>query len=63
MEIALDLLQKEGLNINEEDVKHLSPLIHDHLNIVGNYLFIVPKEIEDGHLRILRIPENPFGKI
>jgi TnpA family transposase len=63
MEVALDLLRKEGLNINEEDVKHLSPLIHDHLNIVGNYSFIVPKEIEKGHLRVLRIPEKPFGKI
>ena len=53
MGIALDTLLESGIYPNEEDVKHLSPILWEHINIVGRYSFVMPKEIADGRLRKL----------
>lgn len=39
MQAALDHLQKQPGEIREEDVARLSPLIHEHVNVLGRYSF------------------------
>lgn len=53
MQSALEVLRNRGHVIEEYDVKRLSPLRHEHINIVGRYSFILPEEIRDGQLRTL----------
>jgi hypothetical protein len=55
MEVALNVLEEKGFTINEIDVKHLSPLGSEHIIISGKYSFIVPREIEEGKLRSLKL--------
>lgn len=56
MEAALDQLRKEGYPVKDEDMAHLSPLIHEHINMLGRYSFVVPEVVERGELRPLRHP-------
>ena len=58
METALDAIRKGGYTVNPEDEKRLSPLGHDHINIVGHYSFDLPDEILNGKLRML----HPMNK-
>ena len=63
MEIALDAIRNGGYTVNHDDVKRLSPLVYDHINIVGHYSFDLPEEILDGKLRPLQpMDRNLFGK-
>lgn len=63
MEIALDAIRNGGYTVNHDDVKRLSPLGYDHINIVGHYSFDLPEEILDGKLRPLQpMDRNLFGK-
>lgn len=55
MEVALNVLKEKGFTINAIDVKHLSPLGSEHIIISGKYSFIVPREIEEGKLRSLKL--------
>lgn len=50
---AIERLRNDGYPINEDDIKHLSPLIHEHINFVGKYNFHSPNEIQNGQLREL----------
>ena len=56
MEAALAQLRKEGYPVRDEDVARLSPLIDDHLNLLGRYSFTVPESVSRGELRPLRNP-------
>ena len=49
-------LKKEGRQIEEEDVKHLSPARYEHLNVFGKYSFPVQEELSRKTLRPLRRP-------
>ena len=63
MEIALDAIRNGGYTVNHDDVKRLSPLGYDHINIVGHYSFDLPEEILDGKLRPLQpMDRKLFGK-
>jgi len=63
MEIALDAIRNGGYTVNSDDVKRLSPLGYDHINIVGHYSFDLPEEILDGKLRPLQpMDRKLFGK-
>lgn len=53
MESALNLIQNLGEPIEEFNVQRLSPLGHEHINIMGRYSFVLPEEIEQGKLRKL----------
>ena len=55
MDAALRL-RKEGFEVREEDVARLSPLGHEHINILGRYAFSLPDRIARGGLRPLRNP-------
>jgi TnpA family transposase len=58
MEAALDQLRREGYPVRDQDVAHLSPLIYDHINVLGRYSFAVPESVARGELRPLRNPAD-----
>ncbi len=53
MTAALDAIQENDIKIDTEDIQRLSPVGHEHINIVGRYSFHLPEEIENGALRPL----------
>jgi hypothetical protein len=61
MDAVLQQLRREGYPVREEDVARVSPLIHDHINLLGRYSFALPEAVLRGELRHLRNPmaENP----
>ena len=60
MDAALQQLRKEGIPTPVEDISRLSPLLFDHINLLGRYAFSVPEAVKRGHLRPLRRPEESF---
>jgi hypothetical protein len=58
IDAILDQLKQEGYNVLDEDVARLSPLIHDHINMLGRYSFAVSESIAKGELRPLRDPNQ-----
>ena len=51
---ALEQLRREGHQVNEADIKHLSPARFEHINVFGKYLFPVSEEFDRKRLRPLR---------
>jgi hypothetical protein len=47
-----------GYPVRDQDVAHLSPLIYDHINVLGRYSFAVPESVARGELRPLRNPAD-----
>jgi Tn3 transposase DDE domain len=58
IEAALEQLRKEGFPIQDEDATRLSPLIYDHINLLGRYSFAMPDIVARGGLRPLRDPTD-----
>jgi len=58
MDAALTQLRAEGYSVRDEDVARLSPLIHEHINMLGRYSFVVPEPVVHGELRPLRTPAD-----
>ena len=56
MDAALNRLRAEGYEVRDEDVARLSPLSHEHINMLGRYAFILPDAVARGELRPLRDP-------
>ncbi len=56
MEAVLNQLRQEGYPVLDEDVARLSPLMHEHINMLGRYSFAVPQAVARGELRPLRDP-------
>jgi len=44
--------------VRDEDVVRLSPLIPEHINMLGRYSFVVPESVVRGELRPLRTPAD-----
>jgi TnpA family transposase len=59
MQAALGHLQIQPGDIREEDEARLSPLIHEHVNVLGRYSFTLTEQIKNGQLRPLN--EAPGG--
>ena len=59
MNLALDSLRAEGFEIADEDIERLSPLRHEHINLLGRYHFTLAESIRKGKLRPLRDPLEP----
>ena len=55
---ALAQLRKEGFQVCDEDVARLSPLGHEHINMLGRYNFTLPDQVARGKLRPLRDPKE-----
>jgi TnpA family transposase len=56
MDAALRQLRKEAFEVKDEDVARLSPLGHEHINMLDRYAFSLPDRIAGGELRPLRNP-------
>ncbi|MBG6078023.1 TnpA family transposase [Polaromonas sp. CG_9.11] len=58
MQAALSQLRAQGYCVNDDDVARLSPLLHEHINMLGRYSFLVPDAVAKGELRALRDPAD-----
>jgi Tn3 transposase DDE domain-containing protein len=61
--VALQSLEGEGFPIQPEDVARLSPLVSDHINVLGRYAFSVPDGVARGELRPLRSPDDAIEDV
>ena len=58
LDAALAQLRRDGFPVEDADVERLSPLIHDHINLLGRYHFAKPDNLGGGQLRPLRDPRT-----
>jgi TnpA family transposase len=54
IDAALGQLRREGHPVKDEDVARLSPLVFEHINLLGRYTFSMPESVQRGELRPLR---------
>lgn len=52
----LKQLKEEGYQVNEEDLRHISPAPFEHINRLGKYDFKDEIKVEENGLRALRRP-------
>jgi hypothetical protein len=50
-----------GAEVRPEDMARLSPLGHEHINVLGRYSFALADGIAQGELRPLRHPDDGGG--
>jgi len=55
---ALGYLRHTGFDVRDDDIQRLSPLGHEHINLLGRYQFSAT-QLSDGQLRPLRNPHTP----
>lgn len=55
---ALNQLRRGGFDVRDDDVKRLSPLGHEHINLLGRNQFSTT-DLGSGQLRPLRDPTTP----
>jgi hypothetical protein len=60
---ALEKLAADGYAIKPDDVARLSPLLFDHINLLGRYAFAVPEAVSRGELRLLRNPADALEDV
>src|ERR1700687_3345108 len=48
MQAAIDQPRAEGYPVLDEDIPHLSPHVHDHINMPGRYSFSIPESVSCG---------------
>ena len=53
MQAALDHLQTQPGEVMDEDAARLSPLMYEHVNVLGRYSFALTEKIKNGQLRPL----------
>jgi len=58
LDAALAQLRRDGYLVEDADVERLSPLIHDHINLLGRYHFTNPDRNRGDQLRPLRDPRT-----
>jgi hypothetical protein len=58
MEAALNQLREEGYPVLGGDVRRFSPLLHEHINMLGRYSFSMPDAVAKGELRPFRSPAD-----
>lgn len=59
MQVALDELDRQGVEVKAKDVARLSPLKHKHIHMLGRYQFTLAEQLRRGALRPLRDPNDP----
>ena len=60
---ALQQLEQEGFEVRSEDIARLSPLVYEHINVLGRYAFSLPEAVSRGELRPLRNPSEVYEEI
>jgi hypothetical protein len=63
IDAALEQLQAAGYPVQSEDVARLSPLVFEHINLLGRYAFAVPDSVLRGELRHLRNPADSIEDV
>jgi TnpA family transposase len=58
MQQVLNQLRLEGVEVKAEDVARLSPLTHEHINMLGRYQFTLAETVKRGELRTLCDPND-----
>jgi TnpA family transposase len=58
LDAALNKVRATEKTVNPEDVQRLSPLLLDHINVLGRYEFALKESIRRGQLRPLREPKE-----
>ena len=53
MEAAVNHLRASGAVISTENLARLFPVGHDHINLLGRYLFALAEQVAHGQLRPL----------
>jgi len=56
MQEAIGQVRLDGMDVSNDDIAHLSPLIWRHLNFLGRDDFSLPDTVMNGSLRPLRNP-------
>ncbi len=62
MQDALDHLQQNSMEVRDQDLARLSPLLHEHVRMLGHYTFTLPEPILRGEHRPLNQLELEFGE-
>ncbi len=60
MQEAIQQARAFGLDVRNDDLAHLSPLIWRHLNFLGRYDLSLPDTVRNGGLRPLRNPNSAW---
>ena len=63
IQAAMQQLTREGFPVQPEDVARLSPLMFEHINLLGRYAFSVPEAVQRGELRPLRNPTDALDDV
>jgi len=58
LDAALAQVRTSGATVKPEDEERLSPLLLDHINVLGRYEFVLTKSVRQGKLRPLRDPKK-----
>ncbi len=58
LDAALAKVRATEMAVKPEDVQRLSPLLVDHINVLGRYEFALKESIRQGQLRPLREPKE-----
>ena len=59
LERVIQHLKDNGQTVNENLLKHLSPLGWEHINLTGDYVWRQSKVMEKGEFRPLQRQQNP----
>jgi hypothetical protein len=57
---AIGQVRSDGMDVINDDIAHLSPLIWRHLNFLGRYDFLLPDIVMNGGLMPLRNPTSAW---
>ena len=58
MQEAMRQVRLDGMDVRNDDIAHLFPLIWRHLNFLGRYNFSLPDTVMNGGLRPLINPTS-----
>jgi TnpA family transposase len=58
LDAALAQVRATGETVKPDDVERLSPLLLDHVNVLGRYDFALTESVRQGQLRPLRSPDE-----
>ncbi len=58
LERAIEVLRESGQEVDEQLLKHLSPLGWEHINLTGDYVWKEDRYVKRGYLRPLRMSQS-----
>jgi hypothetical protein len=61
MQEAIRQVRLDGMDVRDDDIAHLTPLIWRHLNFLERYDFSLPDTVVNGGLRPLRNPTSAWA--